>query len=201
MPQLVYPWGTEDGELAKAAAETTTSNTQGLVAVGVDAGGIARFLRVDNQGRVELSSGGILTPGPAHYESAWFAGVESVTEGLTAQLGTRSFPAALFPATLNGLSRVIRLHVVAQMSSGAGPVQAQLIDISTGSPTPITNATLSTSSATPVELVSAASIPVADAPGSLYLTGSHLYELNITTPVGAGNVATISSAWLSVDYE
>jgi hypothetical protein len=49
--------------------------------------------------------------------------------------------------------------------------------------------------------VSAAPIPVADVAGSLFLTGDHLYELNITTPLGGGTVATITNAWLSVDYE
>lgn len=199
MAKLVYPWTTDNGELASKDDAATTADTRGLIAAGVDAGGVARFLQVDSQGRVVLASGG--GANVQHWESTWFAGVETVTEGLTQQIGARTFPASLFPATSGALSRVVRLHVVAQVSAGVGPIQAELVDITLGSPTAITNATLTTSSTSPVELVSAAPIPVADVAGSLFLTGNHLYELNITTPLGGGTVATITNAWLSVDYE
>jgi hypothetical protein len=69
MAKLVYPWTTDNGELASKDDEATTANTRGLIAAGVDAGGVARFLQVDNLGRVVLAGGGGggwpgTTPGP-----------------------------------------------------------------------------------------------------------------------------------------
>jgi len=144
------------------------------------------------------------TPGgtmPSYWDFTFFAFVHTIDPNKTESLGVRTLPMDLFPATIGALTRVVRLHVVMQTDVVGANVTAQLVDISQMVPTIITNSTLTMNGLAPVELESALpGLPVADAPGSLYVTGSpHLYELNITTPAGVKCI--LSSAWVSVDYE
>ena len=82
MDKLVYPWTTDNGELASKDDVATTATSRGLIAAGVDVGGVARFLRVDNQGRVELAPGTLPTD---HFEANFLVGNVPAGDPATAQ--------------------------------------------------------------------------------------------------------------------
>lgn len=138
---------------------------------------------------------------PSYWDFTFFAFVHTINANQTESLGIRTLPMDVFPATLGGLNRVVRLHAIMATDVIGANVTARLIDISQMVPTTITNSTLTYNGLAPAEQESALpGLPVADAPGSLYVTGApHLYELNITTPPGVKCI--LSGAWVSVDYE
>lgn len=158
-----------------------------------------RPVRVDSTGALVVSSAPAEET-PLHSNFALFAFVHTINASKTESLGVRTLPMNLFPATLGGLTRVVRLRATLATNVIGADVTASLVDISQMVPTTITNSTLTHNGLAPTEVESPLpGLPVADAPGSLYVTGSHLYQLTITTPPGVKCI--LSGAWVSVDYE
>ena len=138
---------------------------------------------------------------PSYWDFTFFAFAHTIDPSKQESLGIRTLPMDLFPATLGGLNRVVRLHAILATDVIGANVTARLDDITLGVPTTITNSTLTYNGLAPAEQESALpGLPVADAPGSLYVTGApHLYQLTIITPPGVKCI--LSGAWVSVDYE
>ena len=134
-----------------------------------------------------------------YWAFTFFAFVHRVNANMSESLGVRTLPMALFPATLNGLNRLVRLHAVFNTDQVGADATVRLIDLTLGG-IPLTNATLVGNGLAPFERVSASpGIPVNNAPGGLYTIGApHLIEVQVVTP--AGIRCDLSGAWVSVDY-
>lgn len=76
MPTIGYSYTTDNEELPVKDGASTNPNTRGFISVGVDALGVARFVRTDASGRIEIAGGGgvlgIVDQGsPAAVADAW----------------------------------------------------------------------------------------------------------------------------------
>ena len=132
---------------------------------------------------------------PLHWEIPLLSGLAASTGATLARVASREIDLSAFPSTYDSKSLQVLLHLTLEVTGGTATVV--LYDITPPIPVAITNATLTTTSTTPVAVVSAA-LPVANASGSLWISPAHLYELDIQA--GPGNTVTCSGAWLSIDY-
>jgi hypothetical protein len=143
------------------------------------------------QGALDAIKGLVVDPTPLHWELPLFAGVFVAQQVVPVRLATRTMELNAFPAVVRGLARTLRLHAILE---GNGTLV--WTDISGPMPIIITGATLPVSSPSPQAVVSVG-LPVADAPGSIWLTANHLYELTLVASAGT---CVCSGAWLTVDY-
>lgn len=147
-------------------------------------------------GVLSASGGGGMPAGlPLHWEIPLLAGVAASTGATLFRVASRDIDLSAFPASYDSKSLQVLLHVTLEVTGGTAT--ATLYDITPLIPVAITNATLTTGSANPVSLISAA-LPVANVNGSIWVSPVHLYELDIQASLG--NTVTCSGAWLSIDY-
>jgi len=140
--------------------------------------------------RLEWVNGG--SPS-TQWELTVLANTVDTTSTTPVRVACRTIPITKYAATFGSLNRVVRLYAILEAPTGS--VSAKLTDITLMTPT--TLATLVASGAAPQQVVSAI-IPVADVAGSIWITGTHLYEFTIEASAG---VAVCSGAWLAIDYE
>lgn len=108
MPTIGYSFTTDNVELPVKDDGATSSTSRGFIAVGVDAGGVARFVRTDADGRIEVTGGGgvlgIVDQGsPAATSDAWPIRVTDGTDS-AAVAPASTAPTALDPALVVTLS-------------------------------------------------------------------------------------------------
>jgi len=137
---------------------------------------------------------------PLYSEIPLFHADVATTSATPVRLSSRAAYLDQFPATANGLNRVVRLRATLQSSSPATTASLQLADITLSPPVNVTNAALSVASASPSALQSSA-IPVGNTSGELWITPAHLYELTLAQIGTSPGTAVCSGAWLSISYE
>jgi len=108
MPTIGYSYSTDNVELPVKDDSATTALSRGFVSVGVDAGGVARFLRTDTDGRIEVVGGGgvlgtVDQGSPAVVANAWPIKVTDGTD-TAAVLPASTAPVATDPALVVTLS-------------------------------------------------------------------------------------------------
>lgn len=140
MPTIGYSYTTDNEELPVKDGASTNPNTRGFISVGVDALGVARFVRTDASGRIEIAGGGgvlgIVDQGsPAAVADAWPI---KVTDGVDT--------AAIAPASTAALASDPSLVVQVSPNQTAIPVSVS------GSVTANQGTAAATASAWPIKL-------------------------------------------------
>jgi hypothetical protein len=133
--------------------------------------------------------GGILGK---RWDIAFASNIETTTSATPVRIGCRTLDLTDYAPSLGGLTRNIILY--ANISAGSGSVSIKMNDITLGPPVQIIGTTLTTSSASPVEVT----VPLAagDSPGRIWISSAHMYEITLeTTGVGVS-----AGVWVAIRY-
>lgn len=177
MPTIGYSYTTDNEELPVKDGASTNPNTRGFISVGVDAGGVARFVRTDASGRIEIAGGGgvlgIVDQGsPAAVADAWPI---KVTDGVDT--------AAIAPASTAALASDPSLVVQVSPNQTAIPVSVS------GSVTANQGTAAATASAWPIKLTdgtdTAAILPGSTVP----LAGDAALVVSLSPNLAVGTLA------------